>query len=333
MAVNKNAQLRYKVLDECFSNPIKKFTIEALMERCAEALTEHYGKPMSISRRQIIYDMDFMKSAAGYDAPIVINRKESKKGHYHYSDKDFSILKKPITEEERSQIQQAIETLSRMKNLPGLDWVNSLTAKLQFSIDSEKGNRQIMSFEENEYLWGVEFLDVLYQYIIKKQPLKVTYQSYKQKESSEEIISPYYLKQFNNRWFFFGYNHKWENLQNMALDRIRSIKSINEVFIENTVDMNEYFVDIVGVTNLPDVEPEIIKIKVSDYRLPFIISKPLHGSQLQKITDNIVTLKLKVNKELISLILSFGDDMEVLEPAGLREVIKEKVNGMKKLYK
>lgn len=333
MAVNKNAQLRYKVLDECFSNFRKNFTIEDLMKKCAEALTEHHGKPMSISRRQIIYDMDFMKSNAGYEAPIIIDRKKSKKGYYYYSDPDFSILKKPITEEERSQIQQAIETLSRMKNLPGWDWVDSLTAKLQFGIDSEKGNRQIMSFEENEYLKGIDFLNELYQYIIQKQPLTIAYQGFKQEEPTEEIISPYYLKQFNNRWFFFGYNHKWENLQNMALDRIQSIKSTNEDFIENTVDMSEYFDDIVGVTNLPDVEPEIIKIKVSDYRLPFIISKPLHGSQSTKITDNIIRLKLKVNKELISLILSFGDDMEVLEPAGLREVIKEKVKGMRELYK
>ena len=70
MATNKNAQLRYKALDQCFSNFYKKFYIDDLIEFCSKVLSDHYAKSMSVSRRQIFDDIDFMKSEAGFEAPI-----------------------------------------------------------------------------------------------------------------------------------------------------------------------------------------------------------------------------------------------------------------------
>lgn len=70
MAQNKNAQIRYKALDKCFSNQYKKFYIDDLIVYCPEVLTEHYATETTVSRRQIFDDIDFMKSEAGFDAPI-----------------------------------------------------------------------------------------------------------------------------------------------------------------------------------------------------------------------------------------------------------------------
>ena len=36
MATNKNALIRYKILDTCFRNPGKKYFIEDLIEKCAD---------------------------------------------------------------------------------------------------------------------------------------------------------------------------------------------------------------------------------------------------------------------------------------------------------
>lgn len=71
MATNKNAVLRYNILDHCFSNFYKKYFIEDLISVCGEKLTEHFGYEMSVSRRTILEDIKFMKSAARYDAPII----------------------------------------------------------------------------------------------------------------------------------------------------------------------------------------------------------------------------------------------------------------------
>jgi len=57
--------------------------------------------------------------------------------------------------------------------------------------------------------------------------------------------------------------------------------------------------------------------------LPYILSKPIHGSQFCK--GDCVYLKLKINKELISQVLSFGADVEVMEPEFLRTKIQDEI--------
>lgn len=322
MATNKNAQLRYKALDYCFSNPYKKFFIDDLIGYCSQILSEHYADETTVSRRQILMDLDFMKSLAGYEAPIE-SHKEGRKTYYRYSEKDFSILKKPLNPSELNTLNEALETLGRMNSLPGFDWVNSLQTKLKSGLDLDKNNRQIISFEENEFLKGLGFLNVLYQYISQNQSVKIAYKSFKSDAESQFTISPYYLKQYNNRWFLFGWNQKFANIQNLALDRIISIENSKENFIKNEIDFNEYFEDIIGVSNNLEENAVKISIQLSDSILPYIVSKPIHGSQ--KISGNILNLELKLNYELESLILSFGENMQVLEPFVLVEKIKERV--------
>jgi len=69
MATNKNAQLRYKILDECFANIDERYYIEDLIYTCEEKLSQK-GKKESISKRTILDDIKFMKSREGYNAPI-----------------------------------------------------------------------------------------------------------------------------------------------------------------------------------------------------------------------------------------------------------------------
>ena len=323
MATNKNAQLRYKVLDNCFSNLYKKFFIDDLIEICSQKLSEHNGTETTVSRRQILMDLEFMKSDAGFEAPIE-SYKEGRKAYYRYTEKDFSILKKPLNPSELNMLNEALETLSRMNLLPGFDWVNSLQTKLKSGLDLDKNSRQIISFEENEFLKGLGFLNVLYQYISQNQSLEITYKSFKSDAESQFTISPYYLKQYNNRWFLFGWNHQFGNIQILALDRIISIENSKEAFINNEIDFNEYFEDIIGVSNNMEENAVKISIILSENILPYIISKPIHGSQ--KISGNILNLELKLNYELESLILSFGENMQVLEPFVLVEKIKERIS-------
>lgn len=116
----------------------------------------------------------------------------------------------------------------------------------------------------------------------------------------------------------------------MALDRILKIEDSKEKYIPNTTDFNEYFEDIIGVTNDEKIEIQKIKIQLSENILPYILSKPIHGSQ--KISENILTLELKPNYELESLILSFGENFKVLEPQNLVDKIKDRVIQLTNFY-
>ncbi len=71
----------------------------------------------------------------------------------------------------------------------------------------------------------------------------------------------YYVKQFNNRWFLFGFEDKYESISNLALYRITKLNVVNDIpFKPNiTIDFKHHFEDIIGISiSKYDVEKEHI---------------------------------------------------------------------------
>lgn len=67
MPTNKNAQLRYRILDRCFSDFHRTYSIEDLLDTVNESLMDLYGSQVSI--RQIREDIKYMRDRVTYNAP------------------------------------------------------------------------------------------------------------------------------------------------------------------------------------------------------------------------------------------------------------------------
>lgn len=98
MPTNKNAQLRYQILDRCFSDFLHKYTIDDLIDKVNEVLMDISGSQVSI--RQIREDIKYMKDRVTYNAPIEAYPYEGRKCYYRYSDKNFSIFNNELSTEE-----------------------------------------------------------------------------------------------------------------------------------------------------------------------------------------------------------------------------------------
>lgn len=140
MAVNKNAQTRYHVLDKCFSNPMKRYFIEDLIEACNTMLLDIDPTSNGIKRRQLEEDIKYMESEEGYRADIERLR-DGKRVYYRYLDPKFSIDKQPLNQAELEQIKSAMHILSRFKGMPQFEWVNELAPKLEQTFLLEKGDQ------------------------------------------------------------------------------------------------------------------------------------------------------------------------------------------------
>lgn len=324
MSINKNAYLRYQVLDKCFSNKYRMFFIDDLLNEVNKALEDLNGDGSKVERRQLFDDIKFMESEAGFSVPLERIR-QGKKVYYRYSESSFSIQNQKISDDEIETINSALMVLMRFRGIPQFEWVNEIFPKLQSAFQN-KEPQVVISFDQNEYLVGLDNLPKLYKSIINKSSLNIEYKSFKDNESRHLIIHPYYLKQFNKRWFLFGLNEKDNLIYNLPLDRIKSISQGLEKYKENTsIDFNEYFEDIVGVSFTPDERPIKIRLKVDKEVAPYIITKPIHGSQRILCVDKeFVFIEIMVipNKELQQLILSYGFGIEVESPIQVREEIE-----------
>jgi predicted DNA-binding transcriptional regulator YafY len=327
MPINKNAYIRYRTLDQCFRNRQKNYFIDDLRDACEEALVSS-NFVGGVSRRQIYDDIRFMESDDGFS--IELDRKhDGKKVYYRYTDTSFSINQQPLSRDEAQQLQKAIVTLTRFRGLPQYDWIEDVIANLEHRFNADGDSDGLVCFEQNQQLKGLEHLSTFIDAATEHRVLKVQYRSYK--DGSKEvtrIVHPYYLKQYNNRWFAFCYDDATHYINNLALDRCLSIDPMPEMTfkVNEDIDFDHYFDDVVGVT-LPNkgVKQKII-LRTNERRYPYLSSKPIHPSQ--RIEDRkkcIISIEVMPNKELEQQILSFGPDLEVLEPAEFRNQIREKV--------
>ena len=334
MSINKNAYLRYQVLDKCFSNKYRMFFIDVLLDEVNKVLEEFNGGGSRVERRQLFDDIKFMESEAGFSIPLERIR-HGKKIYYRYSESDFSIKNQKISDDEIETINSALIVLLRFRGIPQFEWVNEIFPKFQ-SVFQNQEPTEIISFDQNEYLVGLDNLPLLYKSITNKTPLNIEYQSFKDTQSKQLTIHPYYLKQFNKRWFLFGLNDMDELIYNLPLDRIKSISQRSGKYIENTtLDFKEYFEDIVGVSFNPNEKPIKIRLKINKDVAPYILTKPLHGSQ--KRTDSnadeiIIEIEVIPNIELRQLILSYGDGIEVISPEEFRIEFTKIIKKMNSKY-
>ena len=334
MATNKHAVIRYEALDRCFSNKGRKFFIDDLIRYVSEALTDYTGKDSSISRRQILKDMDFMRSETGFRAPVE-PYKEGKKTYYRYSDKNYSLAMQQINPIEADLLKTTLDMLGRFKGLPQFDFVQELALKLKKSFQLEDLDECIF-FDQNEYLKNLHLLGDLLKFIQQKRVLQVEYKSFNQDKEEAFLIHPYFLKQYNKRWFLFGQRDGFDSWTNLALDRMVTFEAAEGIaFIPPTETHDAYFEDIIGVSKPIDSLCQFIIIKIDKSLWPYIDSKPLHPSQtVLERTDTYTTIQLEVvpNYEFYAQILGLGSAVEILEPKEVRAVIRQKLEANVKRY-
>lgn len=334
MPTNKNASLRYQVLDRCFSDFHRKYEISDLLDKVNDALMDLYGTEVSI--RQIRDDIKYMRDRVTYNAPIKAYQYDGKKCYYRYEDRDFSIFKNELSTEEVVKLRSTIDMLSRYRGIPANAWLEEVISNLEYRFGVKANNENVVAFEQNEQLKGIEFLSEIIDSTVAHQPLLILYRTFSGKEK-ESVLHPYHVKQFNNRWFLFGLEETshGNRIANRPLDRIVKFSRANVAFIPNTsVDFNTYFNDIIGVT-IPDekVHVEDVVLKFDKDRFPYIVSKPIHHSQTVLDEENhILQIKVRPNKELEAQLLSFGPQVEILKPLWLRDYFTEKIKEFFKIY-
>lgn len=334
MSVNKYALIRYQVLDSCFRNVGRMYFMEDLLQECNRALIELDPESDGIQKRQLYDDIRFMESEAGWSIPlekIYYGRKK----YYRYTDLTFSISNQPLNDSEVEQIKSALQIFSRFSGTPQFEWVNEIIPMLESKFGLIEKKNEVLCLESNIDLKGLHYVTPLFNAIINQRVLKILYKDFKSSEAYEIIFHPYYLKQYNNRWFVFGLNAENQiPTWNLALDRIETLDEtvLKYNFYEN--DWEDYFFDIIGVTRTVDSQLEEIILNFSPEVAPYVITKPLHPSQRHKNEPNALEVKIKVipNFELERLILSFGEQVQVVSPKKFKERISKRLTQAKNQY-
>lgn len=188
---------------------------------------------------------------------------------------------------------------------------------------------------------GSAFLDDIIEAMQKNMELRIDYQRYEGEQGKEHLqtfhIQPYALKVFNRRWYLLGFIKEKDGMRTIALDRILALKVLSKSFtLPEDFDARKYFSNVVGIFVNKDLPITKVKIRTYGMQAEYLRSTPLHKSQSEGKSKHgefaEFTYRLCVTQELVSQLLAMGDKVEVLEPATLREMIREQLQTILNRY-
>lgn len=162
--------------------------------------------------------------------------------------------------------------------------------------------------------------------------ISLCYQSFRHPEPFCFNVRPYCVKYFKQRWYLLGDSDL--GLRIYSLDRFVDMEELEEHFeIPKGFDAEEYFQNYFGV--IIGEEPEDVKIRVVPDQVKYFRTLPLHGSQRETVQEDgssVFSYHIAPTFDFVQEILSHGADVEVLEPAELRESIADIIAGMASRY-
>jgi len=320
----KNALIRYRIIDRCIRNKYNPYpSKQEIREACEEEL---FGSISGdhICNSTIEKDMFAMKEE--HDAPIRYSKREN---GYYYDDPDFTMNDIPLTEDDLEAIGFAAKTLMQFKNVEMFRQFGSAIDKIvdHVAVSQDEDVREFIQFESAVADGGNEFLPPLLEAIKLQRYATFDYASFVSGELKPRKVLPLLLKQYRNRWYLISYDNDKKDYITYALDRIEDLE-ITQEKADRPIDFDpdNYFKHAVGITS-GNATPEIVLLKVGNIAAKYLDSLPIHPSQkVKEMNANffVFQLNVSVTEELIREILSYGGEIQVIEPKSLKEEIQKR---------
>lgn len=187
-------------------------------------------------------------------------------------------------------------------------------------------------YEEEPYVYPEWMRSIIHAMKYNKMII-LDYRKYGEKTVTHRELCPYCLKMFRRRWYLLAKDSNV--LKTFALDnRTLGVREIEKEFVfPKDFDANTYFYNAYGIRN---GRPTEILIKTNNIEADYWRSAPLHPSQKEIETRrdySIFSLNVNVDAwEFIQELLSRGERIEVLKPAGLRRLMAMHIENMRNLY-
>lgn len=348
MPATKNAMARYALIDKMLANRNRAYSIQDITDILAERLSEFGQTP--VSKRCVEKDLNYLEFYSPFDVEIEEywidasdkNDRPYKKRCIRYADPAFSIFKPKLTEDEKTVLSVALDTLGSFEGLDNFEWLNDLKSRL--NIDEHES---YISLSKN-LLTNSNLIARLFTVIRLENVIELQYHTFKNNRIRSVQLSPQMLKEYNNRWYLIATASDSGKILTFPLDRIDNFTVVHNAKYRNArQNLLDRYEDIIGITFKEDSPILDIVFWVSDESKNYIYTKPLHGSQ-KTIRGNEESLlrdkypnlgggvffkiQCRENYELIRELSAFGAELVVLSPSSIRYMIIERIKHLQKRY-
>ncbi|MGI6279119.1 MAG: helix-turn-helix transcriptional regulator [Acutalibacteraceae bacterium] len=227
------------------------------------------------------------------------------------------------------------ELISKLYSMLSIHQAKSREDGVYFAATEKSGNEEIYYN-----------IDKLNRAIIEKKQVKIEYlsRSFDQdrtikRERKEMTINPYALCWQDDHYYLIGNHPKYDNLIHLRLDRIALVE-MTENKARSFTEVSEYtdFFDTADYTNklfgmyggeLCEVELCCSK-KITEQ----VIDRFGEDIFIKNVTEDEFnfTVKAAVSDALVTWIINYGENLKVLRPDNLREMVKQRAQSVLNAY-
>lgn len=236
----------------------------------------------------------------------------------------------------RENSQYFIANQEELENNEVLNWLTDSMATESLLLENKAISDKIVL---EPVPGGREWLPVLSQALRDNLRIVFQYTSFHSTKNnlSDRILEPLCLKLFKRRWYMLGQTVDSGKRLIFALDRITKLELSSEQFTyPEDFSAKDFFANFYGICSDGYSTPTRVILKCYREFPKYVKSLPLHPSQEElEHGDGFITFGYYMSPayDFIQEIMSHGDDIEVLTPIWLRNLIKEKSDSLAALYK
>ena len=215
-----------------------------------------------------------------------------------------------------------------------VDWlVNTFTVNNLLTLSKERLSGRV-SVEDIPS--GQKWLVSVMQSMLDNTGMELHYRKYLSEEAEVRHIRPYAVKEFAKRWYIVAYSEEASALRVYAMDRILALKPTDEKFkMPKGFQVDDLFESSYGIYLPEGEEPVLVKLRTTPREAAYLQDLPLHPSQVFLGEEDgfcLFALHVIPNPNFIMELVKHGGRLEILEPASLREQVKQEFRNALKLY-
>ena len=287
------------------------------------------------AERKAIYDDIECLISFGYD---IISTRVPKNG-YFLASRDFELpeiyllgdavrtakfISEKKTRELTSKLDGMLSRYQSKKSINGIYIDNSSKTRNEeifYNIDSI--NTAISEGKKISFKYGKRVLD--------NRQITTEYKT--------RTVSPYAMTWQDDHYYLICNYEKYDNLMNLRIDRIKSVQILDEPSrhfskvsdYKDTFDVADYTKKLFGMFG---GDMQQIKLRCSNKILEQVADRFGENIFITNVTDTHFdfTVKAAVSDGLVTWIMNYGSDIEVITPAKLRNKIADRAEKILKIY-
>ena len=288
-----------------------------LLEK-GQATAKELAEKFEVSVRTIYRDIDALSQAG-----IPIYTETGRNGGIHLMN-NFVLNKAILSEEEKQEILIALHSMNIVQNINSSQTLQKLSAI--FNINSENW------LEVDFSRWGNntdnEKFELLKSAVIHQKCVKITYAS-SYGEISERIVQPLKMTYKSIAWYLKAYCKTKQDYRIFKLSRIIDLEVLADSFSKCSFPepKKEQKKELEQIHNTIVLRfPKNMSYRVYDEFDKTRVRKKENG-------DLIVSAEMPEDEWLIGYLLSFGTQVDIIEPAYLKDIVAEQAKKIYEKYK